>query len=130
MFQGRHQYNPVSRFIDEIGEEYLDTGLDRKSPVRLKKESITDYSSGHTSGSNRWKPPEKLSSKPYHLEDFRQKPLTSLNYEVGDTVKHIKFGRGVVNNIVKNGNDFEVTVDFERVGHKKMFASFAKLKKL
>lgn len=52
----------------------------------------------------------------------------ALDYTVGDTVRHIKFGIGTVVNIVDGGKDFEVTVDFEKSGVKKMFASFAKLK--
>ena len=43
---------------------------------------------------------------------------------------NIKFGKGKVLEIVPGGRDYEVTVDFEKVGVKKMFASFAKLKKV
>ena len=43
---------------------------------------------------------------------------------------HIKFGEGTVTQIVAGGRDYEVTVDFDRFGTKKMFASFAKLKKV
>ena len=53
-----------------------------------------------------------------------------LDYSVGDTVSHVKFGRGVVKNIADGARDYEVTVEFEGYGVKKMFASFAKLKKL
>ena len=53
-----------------------------------------------------------------------------LDYAVGDTVSHLKFGTGVVKQIIDGGRDYEVTVDFSGVGVKKMFASFAKLKKL
>lgn len=42
----------------------------------------------------------------------------------------MKFGEGIVQKILAGGRDFEVTVDFEKVGVKKMFASFAKLKKV
>ena len=55
---------------------------------------------------------------------------SSLDYEVGDTVRHIKFGVGIVKEIVEGGRDYEVTVEFDKVGVKKMFASFAKLKKI
>ncbi len=51
-----------------------------------------------------------------------------LDYIEGDMVSHIKFGTGTVLKIVDNGKDYEVTVDFEKAGVKKMFASFAKLK--
>ena len=55
---------------------------------------------------------------------------SSLEYAVGDRVRHIKFGDGEVTAIVEGGRDFEVTVDFDKVGTKKMFATFAKLKKI
>ena len=58
------------------------------------------------------------------------KPIKTLDYSTGDRVKHIKFGEGTVVEIVHGGKDFEVTVEFDRVGRKKMFASFAKLKKV
>ncbi len=54
----------------------------------------------------------------------------SLGYKKGDRVRHMKFGEGIVTQIVAGGRDYEVTVDFDRAGTKKMFASFAKLKKV
>ena len=56
--------------------------------------------------------------------------LAPLNYKEGDRVKHMKFGDGTVTRIVSGGRDYEVTVEFDRFGVKKMFASFAKLRKL
>ena len=45
-------------------------------------------------------------------------------------MRHAKFGDGLVKQIVSGGRDYEVTVDFDDFGTKKMFASFAKLQKL
>lgn len=45
-------------------------------------------------------------------------------------MKHIKFGEGTVQQIQDGPKDFEVTVNFDRAGVKKMFASFAKLQKV
>ena len=53
-----------------------------------------------------------------------------LGYDVGDSVKHIKFGVGNVLSVIDAGRDYEVTVQFENYGVKKLFAQFAKLKKL
>ena len=53
-----------------------------------------------------------------------------LGYEEGDTVRHIKFGQGKVVSIIDAGRDYEVTVQFETYGVKKLFAQFAKLKKV
>ncbi len=52
------------------------------------------------------------------------------SYGVGDTVKHIKFGKGTVKALEQQGTDWEVTVQFDSVGEKHMFASLAKLKKV
>ena len=51
-------------------------------------------------------------------------------YGVGDRVLHARFGEGTVKEISDGGKDFEVAVEFDRFGVKRMFASFAKLKKL
>ena len=38
--------------------------------------------------------------------------------------------QGTVLNIVSGGRDYEVTVEFDSAGVKKMFAAFAKLRKI
>ena len=119
MLRGQTQYNRRSRFIDEIPGQYLDTEQ-RVSEQRVVKntERPAKYQYGAKAG------------KPYNLSDFKVKPVGELDYQVGDRVKHIKFGVGTVQEITKGGRDFEVAVEFDRVGRKKMFASFAKLKKV
>ena len=119
MLRGQTQYNRRSRFIDEIPGQYLDTEQ-RVSEQRVVKntERPAKYQYGAKAG------------KPYNLSDFKVKPVGELDYQVGDRVKHIKFGVGTVQEITKDGRDFEVAVEFDRVGRKKMFASFAKLKKV
>ena len=64
------------------------------------------------------------------IQNFGVKAGCSLSYEVGDRVRHMKFGEGIVLSIVEGGRDYEVTVDFDKAGTKKMFAAFAKLKKI
>ena len=118
MLRGQTQYNRRSRFIDEIPGQYLDTEQ-RVSEQRVVKntERPAKYQYGAKAG------------KPYNLSDFKVKPVGELDYQVGDRVKHIKFGVGTVQEITKGGRDFEVAVEFDRVGRKKI-ASFAKLKKV
>ena len=53
-----------------------------------------------------------------------------LDYGVGDRVKHIKFGEGVVKNIESGPRDYQVTIEFDGAGQKVMYAAFAKLKKI
>ena len=119
MMRGQSQYNRVSRFVDEIPDEYIDMAKDSSLQGRkTERESFSQI--------NR----RKQQDKPYQLDKFKVKPVTKLDYQVGDRVRHIKFGSGTVMEIVSGGRDFEVAVDFDRVGRKKMFASFAKLKKI
>ena len=49
---------------------------------------------------------------------------------MGDRVRHMKFGEGLVTSITEGGRDYEVTVDFDTAGTKKMFAAFARLQKI
>ena len=63
------------------------------------------------------------------MSDFKVSSVTP-DYSVGDRVRHIKFGEGTVTELVRGGKDYEVTVEFDRAGRKKMFASFAKLKRV
>ena len=81
--------------------------------------------------------PMELGKKPNFGKTFSMNKNNDLseayrlgNYKIGDTVKHIKFGIGVVTDIEPMGSDSQVTVDFERVGSKTLFASLAKLKKI
>ena len=68
--------------------------------------------------------------KPFRREPVKAVKADSLEYAEGDKVSHIKFGTGTVLGIVDGGKDYEVTVDFEKYGVKKMFAGFARLKKI
>jgi DNA helicase-2/ATP-dependent DNA helicase PcrA len=118
MMQGRTQFNKVSRFIDEIPEQLLqlDKGINLKE--KRPDKALFSANRGHK------------FRKPYQAKSFTSTKMDTLSYSVGDMVKHIKFGKGKVLEIVPGGRDYEVTVDFEKVGVKKMFASFAKLKKV
>ena len=118
MMQGRTQFNKVSRFIDEIPEQLLqlDKGINLKE--KRPDKALFSANRGHK------------FRKPYQAKSFASTQMDTLSYSVGDMVKHIKFGKGKVLEIVPGGRDYEVTVDFEKVGVKKMFASFAKLKKV
>jgi len=53
-----------------------------------------------------------------------------LDYHVGDRVQHVKFGAGTVLSMEEGPRDVEVTVEFDSAGKKRMYAAFAKLKKI
>ena len=123
MIRGDIQYNKVSRFVREVPRELVDLGY----KVEEKKPKISESLTGDSSLS---KMKQVFAAKPFQATQFKVTKADSLDYQIGDTVRHVKFGVGVVKNIVEGGRDYEVTVDFDKVGVKKMFAGFAKLKKI
>lgn len=121
MVRGEVQYGKVSRFVKEIPRLIMDAN------VSAEKMASTEGIIKPSASSNA-KP--IFNAKPFEPRQYTVKKAEALEYSVGDTVKHIKFGVGQVVNIVEGGRDYEVTVDFITSGPKKMFASFAKLKKV
>lgn len=120
MMHGRTQFNKVSRFIEEIPEELLE--VDQRMNFKEKNPEKSIFAVNR----------KKTFQKPYQQtkQQFTVVNGGKLDYQEGDRVSHMKFGTGTVVEIVQGGRDYEVTVDFDRVGRKKMFASFAKLKKV
>ena len=51
-------------------------------------------------------------------------------YQLGDTVKHKKFGKGMVIGMAGSGEDLKVTVSFPNHGKKQLIAKIAKLEKI
>lgn len=156
MIRGETQFNRPSRFINEI-PRYLLTM--EKNPFKTNSLKSNSYNSlspdvndrlrpagvspingrNNTTGASRQqaaynsKLNDNIFQKPYAAstpKEFGGGNLGSIDYGIGDTVSHVKFGVGIVTNINAGGRDYEVTVDFSNIGIKKMLASFAKLKKL
>lgn len=123
MLRGEVQYNKVSRFVREIPRELVDLGQEAQEKKKKIEEMIQ-------ADRNLAKMKMAFETKTFKPREFKVTKAAALDYEVGDTVRHIKFGVGIVKDIVDGGRDYEVTVDFDKVGIKKMFAGFAKLKKI
>lgn len=121
MIRGEFQYNKVSRFVSEIDGKCLDSNISSGSLKRTNEPS-NERRSVNTN--------VILKEKAFVPEQYKVTRVNDLEYTVGDKVHHIKFGDGIVTMIYEGGKDYEVTVEFEKYGIKKMFASFAKLKKV
>ena len=133
MIRGETQYNKVSRFVKEIPRNLLG-GMVRQQEVRPEAPEPSGKSFRQTASKVK---PVFSTRNAYQPKAYKGASFASsstdkitLEYTNGDRVKHMKFGEGTVAQIVEGGRDYEVTVDFDRVGTKKMFASFAKLKKV
>ena len=123
MVRGETQYNRVSRFVREIPRELVELG----HTVQQHKPKLEDVVPAKSSYMQM---KQNFHAKVFQPQNFKVTKADSLDYGVGDTVRHVKFGVGIVKDIVEGGRDYEVTVDFDRAGVKKMFAGFAKLKKI
>ncbi|SFB33537.1 DNA helicase-2 / ATP-dependent DNA helicase PcrA [Acetitomaculum ruminis DSM 5522] len=122
MVHGETKYCKRSRFVNEIPIELM-----KEQPV-VKQEKVIPIEGKMKTAYAKAK--AEFKAKPFESKQFKVNKAEGLSYVEGDTVKHLKFGLGTVLNIVDGGRDYEVTVDFQKSGVKKMFASFAKLKKV
>lgn len=151
MINGETMYSRQSRFINEIPRYLLkqDLGEQRSAFAGTnsfgKSSSFDDSYSSYSS----MNPPKSVRSAGNGLDMLNNNPfikkgfsnLSSLNsntfdkpkapavinYKVGDSVSHAKFGDGKVTEMVSKDNDYMVTVEFNEFGTKKMKASFARL---
>ena len=123
MIRGETQYNKMSRFLKEIPIELLSTGaVFEKEPDEVPKP--TPYQQARQAFK------AKAFVQPGTVRSFGTPKGEGPGYQVGDRVRHVKFGDGTVTAIIEGGRDYEVTVDFDGPGTKKMFAAFAKLQKI
>ena len=149
MVNGETRYATASRFVKEMPFGLLDMNVSPDKtdrPVRFSDGSYeypsrssngsgwpytgTGKSEGRSSVSVTRKPSGRSSSLKGKIKLGSDMTPVKPDYTVGDRVRHFKFGEGSVLDIKDGGRDYEVTVDFDDHGVKKMFAGFAKLKRL
>ncbi len=155
MQNGEMKFNKTSRFIKEIPRFLLKQVGTAPTP-RFPKENSSFTAAGSYKSkfgsttpakqniSSMYKSPSSTISKNNMFDKPKtgssllnsipnlQKGLKSFqpSYGVGDTVKHIKFGIGTITDMQQSGTDYEVTVNFEGSGQRKLRASVARLKKM
>ena len=131
LVRGERQYNSMSRFIKEMPSALIDTGKREggfSQNVSLgEKRTYSSEVSGYKRSAYAQKPAFAAIQKGSGL---MAKKSEGLSYGVGDRVRHVKFGDGTVTEIKEGGRDYEVTVQFDTAGVRKMFALFAKLIKI
>ena len=126
MVHGETQYKKMSRFLKEIPLELLETGPSTKKekkeesePVRVKTSFMQAKEAFKTKAFTAPKPPELSWGRGGKLP-LRGVPGETYQFQTKNTVTAITEG----------GRDYEVTVDFDGPGTKKMFAAFARLQKV
>ncbi len=123
MLYGRTQFNPESRFLKEIPEELIER---ERSPYDKPKKSLYSYSDS------------SFSARPVYdtltinAAPKKSAPASSAKevLSAGDRVFHASFGEGDILSVKRMGADWLYEVVFDKVGTKKLMATYAKLKKI
>ena len=132
MINGETRYEKPSRFLQEVPEEFLKRE-EQENSIYTRKRVVSEFEDSDLPWNNR---PAGISlfgkkpEKPAFGKAFAVQKADTLDYGPGDRVRHIRFGEGTVKSVIDGGKDFEVTVEFDKMGVRKMFASFAKLQKI
>ena len=152
---GSTSCNMPSRFLTEIPKELLDgyeealaqdsiqTSREENNPFEewnysgKKFGKISTYSiesNNQNNYINSWNMEKKVSfgkSAESFLNNLSKKTeettLDLSKYTKGVKVLHKKFGEGIITKTEPEGEDLKVDIDFEKVGHKRLMAKFAKL---
>ena len=143
MVHGSTNFEEVSRFVKEIPKHYLEyeekafgyapANMDRIPSKKPAEQVIQLKAYGKN---NPYTRPATATANPSANPGFGKAfPMGNTasapaSYEVGDKVRHIKFGNGEVIDVIPSGGDQEIVVNFDRVGEKHLFASLVKMKKL
>ena len=153
---GSTQYNPSSRFLDEIPQELQEQKGNVTGRSSYGRQSYRDRDSGGSSGggssssAGAYRPrygdqtdAQSREAAAAHRERVvdaaiaagqRLAPQPSnsqlLALRVGDDVEHPSFGEGVIINIEGSGDKAEATIRFRDVGTKHLALAWAPLKKL
>ena len=129
MRNGEMNFNRPSRFINEIPRHLVKQTYG--AVLKLETESKpTEFSRTKASlyTKNRKNP---FANNPYIQKGMGSAPPAGApDYQVGDRVSHTKFGQGIVRSLTKLTNDYEVVIEFDGFGQRKLRSSFAKLTKL
>jgi len=129
---GSTQYNPPSRFLDEIPEALV-TSVEGKKRSSRRPARASRYRAASPAG-------DTFRERAAHREEVidaalapvrqEQPKAAQLDLSIGDDVRHGKWGEGVVLDIEGTGEKTEAVVRFPSVGEKRLLVSWAPLEKI
>lgn len=125
MLYNQTSYNPLSRFIKEIPDEYINDETEEYdiyayTPARHNVKTYYSESSEYAVRRHTEIP------QPQKKQNYAPTEVLA----VGDRVSHRVFGEGEIFSVKPMGADVLYEVVFDNAGTKKLMGSFAKLKKL
>ena len=119
LLYGRTQYNPPSRFIKEIDERY-------REDSRVQKQA---YEQPPYPTKRKAQISAELFSKPSAIGNVGKTKQMDI-FSIGARVSHAVFGEGTVLSVREMGADTLYEIAFDRVGTKKLMATYAKLRRV
>ncbi|CAN5855997.1 DNA helicase PcrA [soil metagenome] len=147
---GSTQYNPPSRFLDEIPQRLVRSieGSRRSSRSGTWADSADSGSFGSTSSVTGWgdRPVRRSGISSQRRQASREHRVDQAvaagaraaspaladgpagGFKVGDDVLHGKWGEGVVLDLRGSGDKTEITINFPAVGEKVLLVAWAPLK--
>ena len=139
MLHGTTQYNPPSRFLDEVPEHLVEEA--EGSRTRRRSSSFGSGSSSFGSGySSQDREERRVAQRESVVDAAMRRSRTdaepagtgahNLDLKVGDDVRHAKFGEGVIIDMTGVGDKTEARVRFPGVGEKQLLLSWAPLEKV
>ena len=136
MLFGRTTRNRPSRFVGEIPGELMKTEdeTERFGSYHSGYGERTGYGSGYGARQTPVYQPNKLGSSPAPAPAApRPRPAVPaaepFTLKTGDRVYHKTFGEGSILKIEPMGGDHLLTIHFDKVGAKRLMATFARLEK-
>lgn len=124
---GNTQYNPPSRFLEEIPEDLTNevkNGSSRRSTFGTR----SDRGDGRSIEAARGQMVEAAMRRRNRFEDKPQ-GAAALGLKSGDDVVHGKWGEGVVIEVLGEGADAEAVIRFPSVGEKRLLLGLAPVKR-
>ena len=121
LLYGKTQFNKISRFLEEIPDEFVEH-------KRLERPQMHGFPGGRSSfglvgpGAHTGSRPSAAKPRPAPTSNF-------IRFKAGDDVEHPTFGHGSVLSVREMGADLLYEIAFDRVGTKKLMATYAKLRR-
>ena len=136
MLHGQTQYNPPSRFLDDIPEGLIQREGSQKSNRSLRNSAssysdIKDWDFISTDQFSSEEPSGRIFGKGANQSGNNSNSSEAhlLGLQPGDDVRHEAWGAGVVVNVSGAGDRAEAVVSFSSVGEKRLLLSWAPLER-
>ncbi|MFI1257193.1 DNA helicase PcrA [Streptomyces netropsis] len=123
---GQPAYNPPSRFLEEIPEQYVQWRRTGPATPSASMGAVSGLTSGFSS--SRGGGGAKAGPSGFATRRTKDRPVVALT--IGDRVTHDSFGLGTVVGVKGSGDNAEATVDFGEEKPKRLLLRYAPVEKL